>query len=780
MDEKFRQHLLDTFKIEADERLKSMTLSLLKLEETKDLNEIQDILEVIFRDVHSFKGASRAVDLSYIEMICQAFESVLSRMKENRTIPKLEHFDLFHQINDYLSKSLNEESSMDSEIGHEKLDYFVQELKLLDNEEKPEPEFYEKKEVIREDDKVVLDHSQEDSPVLIQEKKVHKGTRESVRVSTSRLSDVLLQSEELLSAKLITNQRALDLKQVNTTFEGWQKKWTRLEPYYRALSTNQTGGQGENELIIDKTNLQSVEKISEFLAWNKLFINDMEKQYRGIAKSFEKDSLDIGSMVENLLDDMKKVMMFPFSSILEIFPKTVRDLARDRGNKVELEINGGDVEIDRRILEEMKDPFLHIIRNCVDHGIEKVEDRIKKGKPEHGKISIEIVPRSQVVEIIISDDGVGISANKVKEAIKKDKELSHFNTDLFNSQELLSYVYKSGISTSPIITEVSGRGLGLAIVREKVEKLGGTITLRSEENKGTEFRIVIPLTMATLRGILIKLNDHSYIIPTMHVERVLRIHVNEIKTVENHNTIFIEDQSVSIVLLSDILKLDRKTSTHSNSNYQQVVLLNDGGIRVAVCVDEVLNEQEVLFKDLGSQLTRVKNIAGTTVLGTGVAVPIINVADVLKSAVKVSLRSSLEYNFDTSTTKEDQLSVLVVDDSITTRTLLRNVLEVANYKVETAVDGVDGYDMLKKQTFDAVVSDIDMPQMNGFVLTDKIRNDDKLFDLPVILVTALESKEDKEKGIDVGANAYIVKNSFSKSNLLEVLERLIIRRNYND
>jgi len=310
-------------------------------------------------------------------------------------------------------------------------------------------------------------------------------------------------------------------------------------------------------------------------------------------------------------------------------------------------------------------------------------------------------------------------------------------------------------------------------VGEKVEKLGGTVFLESHPGTGTACRIILPLTLATFRGILICVDEHLFILPTTNVEQVVRVSKEHIKTVENRETIRLNGQAVSLVRLADVLKFAPKCTADESADLLQVVVLGSAEKRIAFTVDGVLSEQEVLVKKLGAQLTRVPNIAGVTVLGTGKVVPILNVPDLMKSAVRV-MGGPIRLPAALVEIEEiKRKSVLVVEDSITARTLLKNILESAGYDVKTAVDGIDAFTIMKTEDFNLVVSDVDMPRMNGFDLTAKIRRDKELSELPVVLVTALESHGDREHGIDTGANAYIVKSSFDQSNLLEVIQRLI-------
>jgi two-component system chemotaxis sensor kinase CheA len=357
----------------------------------------------------------------------------------------------------------------------------------------------------------------------------------------------------------------------------------------------------------------------------------------------------------------------------------------------------------------------------------------------------------------------------LKDASIKRGIMSSEDAAKLTDQDLSAIVFQSGVSTSPIITDLSGRGLGLAIVREKIEKLGGQIVLETHRHTGTFFRMILPLTLITFRGLHVTVAEREFIIPTTNVERVVRLKKDEIKTVENRDTLSLNGMTIPLLRLADVLEIKER---NGDLSMMTVLILASQGKRIGFIASKVLNEQEFIIKSLSQPLSRVRNIAGATILGSGKVAPVLNVSDLMKSAVRSAVYGPKP---GMSEAKGDVIrkSVLVVEDSITSRMLLKNILETSGYLVTTAVDGIDAMTLLKTHKFDVVVSDVDMPRMNGFNLTEKIRGDKKLSELPVVLVTALESREDKERGIDVGANAYIVKSSFDQSNLLEVIRRLI-------
>jgi two-component system chemotaxis sensor kinase CheA len=376
------------------------------------------------------------------------------------------------------------------------------------------------------------------------------------------------------------------------------------------------------------------------------------------------------------------------------------------------------------------------------------------------------------VEMVVGDDGRGIDPAAVRAAAVKQELLSNEQAAALSERDAFSLIFQSGLSTSPIITDISGRGLGLAIVKEKVERLHGSLAVESTPGKGTTFRIVLPLTLARFRGVLVRAARRQFVMPTSNVERVLRVRMADITTIENRETIVLNGQVVALARLADILELPPATDTAHAPSQQPVVVLVWGHQRIAFLIDEVINEQEVLVKRLGRQLVRVRNVAGATVLGNGQVVPILSVSDLIESAVRSNYGGSTRVAALATPTAPKQ-SVLVAEDSITSRMLLKNILETAGYRVETAVDGVDALGKLRGGEFDLLVSDVEMPRLDGFGLTTQVRADRKLSQTPVILVTALDSRQDRERGVDAGANAYIVKSSFDQSNLIEVVRRLI-------
>ena len=740
--EEFQKRLLETFKIEANEHVMAITSGLVELEKAKDIGEQKNIIEIIYREAHSLKGAARAVDLRNIENICMSLESVFQNWKSKKTEPQPESFNNLFIAVDLISLILSTKDTENEKISSDISKVLVQlkEIEECDNDS-------DEKQVSPETEYAESSHQEPEQPVNAEpEKKGTLGkTTETVRISKVKLDSLLIQAEEMLSAKLKLIQHSSDLQVINSLIHELEKEF-------------------EKYISEEQSFLKSNKKSHELI---KLIENNLS----GLINVSEQDQRTIGRMIDALLTEMRQVLMLPFSSLLGVFPKLTSDIAIEQDKKIDLVITGAENEIDRRILEEMKDPLIHLIRNSIDHGIEKPEKREKNNKPPSGKINISVtqLPGNKI-EILVADDGKGIDIKQVKEKAVKQGIISEEEKNELTEKEAKTLIFHSGISTSRIITDISGRGLGLAIVREKVENLGGIARLDTEHGKGTSFIIELPMTLATFRGVFINISEQLFVIPTTNIERTLRINQNDLKMVENKQTISLNGKALPYVHLADILELKHKDK--HQSNILPVLILNAGNERIAFGVDQILQEQEVLVKNMGSVLKRVRNIGGATISGTGKVIPILNVSDLLKSAIR-GVPSVKPAGKIGKLKKEKQKSVIIAEDSITSRMLLRDILETAGFQVKTAVDGAEALSFLREGEFDILVSDIDMPRMDGFELTTKVREDKRLAELPVVLVTALKSREDRERGMEAGANAYIEKASFDPRNLLNVVKRFV-------
>jgi len=799
-DEELLTKLRQAFKMEAEERLASLTTKLLELEKDAAGARADELLEVAYREAHSLKGASGAVEVSDVETLCQSMESVFSAMKQKVLLPKPALFDAFHEAVSVIESIVNDETDMNRRGHDEEIASLVDRLESLKNGTGPHAEVPASEvapavvaEDITEARPIVDDSAQEETadckqtnaidsaPTgatdcecaegIVQPKRTAKPlTSQTVRIAADKLDSLLLKVEELLSLKLMAQQNLDDLRNMQGFFDMWTKKRSQFEKQIGAqrnrIDTDDKGGDNRDTTAV-------MSGILDHLDWTGDKIQDLGTELKKAIRAGSENQYSLGRMVDDLLDDMKQVTMLPFSTLLSVFPKMIRDLAREQGKEIALEITGSEIEIDKRILEEMKDPLIHLLRNSADHGLEDPTTRTGLGKTPGGTIGINVIQtEGDKVEIVIADNGRGIDPARVRDEAVDRGIISRDDAESLDDQAAIGLIFRSGVSTSSKVTQISGRGLGMAIVQERIESLGGTLAIESTVGEGTCFKIVLPVTLATFRGILVRSGGRRFIVPSVHVDRVVKFSRGAIGTVEGAETIELDGQALSLVALSEVLALGGTDGGGRESAHVIAVVLGSGTGRIAFAVDEVLNEQEVLVKSLGKQLARVRNIAGVTILGSGKPVLIVNVADLLKSAAGAAATSRLAPG-PAGERDESRKSILIAEDSITSRTLLKNILESAGYAVTTAVDGFEAFTALSAGRFDLVVSDVEMPRMNGFELTSKIRGTATTAKTPVVLVTALKSPEDRERGFDAGASAYIVKSSFDQSNLLDTLKRLL-------
>ncbi len=767
----FKKRLLATFRIEAEEHLHSLSSGLLELEKSPSPERKAQIVETIFRVAHSIKGASRAVGAMDAEIVCQSIEEIFSLWKKQGVKQSPGLFDVFYRAIDILRTLILSTDPGQPSIVKGDIQKLVKELSRLESvtsngETRKETRASDVAQHVpqKEKDKGEVKKAAE-TPL----EKERAPLPETVRISAGKLWSLLFQAEEMLTARQMVGQCLSNFKDVAGMLEMLKKESSAIYPTLSKTGNgkkrNDAGGKG-------LTGESPAAKLHDYLAWESGHIRSIESRLQEFLKTTGMYHKLFDRMVDDLLADAKSVTLFPFSVLLEGLPLLVRNIAHEQGKEVELVIRGEGIEIDKRILDELKDPFIHLIRNCIGHGIEKPSTRECRKKPIRGVITINVLPvAGSKVEVVISDDGAGIDLKAVKSVVVRNGVLSQAEADALGEEEVASLVFHSGVSTSSRVNNISGRGLGLAIVREKIERLGGSISVKTVPDGGTTFRLLAPLTAATLGGIIVQTSEQVIVVPTMNVDRTLRIRVSEIVTVENKDAVLVNGLPVSFVWLSSILELPQPKEPRNNSSFLTVLVVTAGGKRMALGVDAVLGEEKVLTKGLGKQLFRVRNIAGVAILGSGRFAPVLNVSDVARSLVKAS--TSLLPPIAAEEIKGEVKAVLVVEDSITSRVLLKSILESAGYRVKTAVDGIDALTMLKVEDFDLIISDVDMPRMNGFELTAKVRSDKKLADMPMVLVTSLETRESRERGIDVGANAYIVKSSFDQSDLLDAVRRLV-------
>ena len=742
-DEELLKRLREMFVVEAEEHLGAIATALVALEREPALERAADLVEVSFRRAHTLKGAARAANFATVVRLCHGLETVFARLKERGMEVSPELLDLLHRglaevraLLPFSEEALGADrlSAIDTLVGQ-----FDRAVSAVSQDKTPFPPAAEPEPAVPE-------------PAKVRALPGKPGVK-SIRVAIAKLDALLHQTEELVGAKLTGGQHAAEMAGLSAE-----------------LAARLAARQSLRDKLAGRAVAGMLEDVGELMRQDDQLLRWLSGAMPALAVSARRDQRALAKLVDGLREDAKKAVMVPFSALFDTLPSVVRDLARQQGKLVDLVVIGDELEVDRRIQEELREALLHLVRNAVDHGIDTPAERRQRGRPERAALSIAVRQiESGKADLAIGDDGRGLDLAAIRRAAIARNVAPADEITLMSDEAARRLIFHSGVSTSTQLTDISGRGLGLAIVREKMEALGGEISVENPPQGGTVFRLILPISLASFRGVVARAQGHTFILPTRAVERVVRVGPAEIGQVDGRETIKAEGRTIRLVPLADLFGLARPPQREDG--LKTAVLLASSGRVVAFEVDAVLAEQEVLMKPLGWQLAHLPNISGAAVLGSGGMALIVDVSQLLAAAESVAGRPAPAPA--PAVPIEKRQRILVVEDSITARTLFKHVLEGAGYSVLTSVDGVEGWAELVGGNFDLVVSDIEMPRMNGIELTEKIRRDPDLAETPVVLISSLDSREDRERGVEAGANAYIVKRSFDQSDLLDTLRRLL-------
>jgi two-component system chemotaxis sensor kinase CheA len=488
-----------------------------------------------------------------------------------------------------------------------------------------------------------------------------------------------------------------------------------------------------------------------------------------LINDFERDRMQLGYQAEDVYQRTMELRLLPLASTTDEFEHSIRNLARTLKKEVNFVVEGQDVELDRNMLDAIKPILLHVLNNAVDHGIESPEARVRAGKPKAGQISLHAQYEGSFIQITVKDDGQGLDPTKIRATAIKRGVLSEEAANEMSDEAVIYLVFEPGFSTREFITDVSGRGVGLDVVKANLDQVNGNLSLNSEVGTGTELVLRLPLSTAIFTGLLVECCDETYIFPQQYVAEVLRVSPKDIIDEMGREVVRLRDTSIPLVSLSQFLEQKRPAKVGKRLT---VLVLSFREQTLGLLVDRTLGLQEVVVKDLGSQLKSLDYFSGATILGDGNPALIVSVADLFTAGHdRQSLQLRQAYEKEQSQAIRGR--ILVVDDSITTRTMEKNILETNNYEVVIAVSGFDALEKLESGSFDLMVSDVEMPGMTGFELTKKVRQREDTRDLPVIIVTSLASDDHRRQGIEAGAQAYIVKGNFQQGVLLDTVEALI-------
>ena len=487
--------------------------------------------------------------------------------------------------------------------------------------------------------------------------------------------------------------------------------------------------------------------------------DDVEERYEG--EKFLEELNQVVSSLSLVTTDIQlavmKTRMLPIAKVFNKFPRMIRDLSRELGKQIDLEISGEETELDKSIVEEIGDPLVHIIRNSCDHGIEDPETRKAMGKPEKGLVQLKAYNEGNHIVVEIVDDGKGLDADMLKAKSIEKGIITEREADAMSEKEAFGLIFKPGFSTAAKVTNVSGRGVGMDVVKTNIEKLNGIIDIESEVGKGTVMKLKIPLTLAIIQSLLVGTQEEFYAIPLASVLETVRVPIDDIYTIDGKNVLRLRDEVLSLVRLSDVFGVEK---VFDGGDHTYVVIIGVAEAKLGIIVDTLVGQEEIVIKSMGDYLQNIPGIAGATIRGDGRVTLIIDVGAMMEMAkdIKVNIRAEME---DSTKAKEkpSDYKVLIVDDSKMDRTIMQKALEPTGVTIIEATNGVEALNVIKsgEHSFDAILIDIEMPRMDGYTLAGEIRKYSKYRNLPLIAVTSRTSKTDRLRGVEVGMTEYITK-----------------------
>lgn len=643
----------------------------------------------------------------------------------------------------------------------------------------------------------------------------------TVRLSTATLDNLLNETGELITCSVRAQQRSREAHSLSDLAVRWRRTWRQVRPLLNRIQAFMPSFQPTVHHLSDRqTDLRLMERMErleshrreqnettqlsgmfsqlpmllEALTQANTLITELEQNLGTHARQATEDYTRLSVVTDRLHDQIRRTRMLPITTLFSPLRLQMREIVRASGKQVNLQLDDGGAQADRQVLERLREVLLHLLRNAIDHGIEPPETRIANNKPATGYVGLSAEVSGDYLTISIEDDGAGLDLDSIRQRALSSGVMSETDVSRATEAELVDLIFLAGFSTRQVVSKMSGRGVGLDVVRSQVERMHGRVSVQSMAGVGCIFTISVPLSLTSSHGLLLRIEQATYMLPLDSIQRIVSVAPSDIQILEGRACLMIDERPLVLVHLADLLgKSDQSTSfaasrasnaknhralvdgrTSGSGSWSLALLLGSGERQVACTVDAVLGEQELVVYRLPSPLQRVRFLAGATILADGSVVPILDVVDLVRAAIGV--RQSVSHAPEPEQSKRS-LTVLVVDDSITTRTLEKNILEAAGYEVKLATDGVEALETLRhlieNSGCDLLLSDIDMPRLNGFDLTSQVRDDAQLKHIPIVLVTSLDSPADRERGINAGADAYIVKRAFDQQSLLETIERLI-------
>jgi two-component system chemotaxis sensor kinase CheA len=773
-DTEFMRELMTIFSSEADERLAAIDQRLLDLERTSAAGSRSELLQDILRELHTLKGSAGAVNMPEVSRLAHGLEGILGGVAPDEDVePRV--YEAAYRGLDAMRTLIGDFAG--GRAPSVDVDGLLE--GLLADAPPPAPVVGEPAPP-RDEAPGASEAGAEPPPTAVepaapQAPRPAPGPQAdgTVRLATNKLDSLMARVGELVVTRIGAEQRTRQMREVSARIGDWEREWRRVRPRYLEIATALGGG----DPVDPSTLVAKLRELLPVLEQSDGRLSELTEQTAGLREGIEGDERRLGQVTSDLEDEVRRTRMLPVSTVFDPLHRIVRDLSRDLGKEVALTAQGGGTEVDRSVLEQIRGPITHLIRNAVDHGLEPPDVRERCGKAREGSIRLAAVERAGTLVVSLSDDGAGIDVGRVR-ATAIERGIGSANAiRALGDREALRLVFRPGLSTSGAVTDISGRGVGLDVVRDAVERLHGAVDVSSEPGVGTTFTLSLPLSVATTQCLLVGVGERRFALPISAVARIVPVGRDEIRRAQGREMLSLQDGPIVLARLEDVLQLPGRERSDDGARRPAVIVGADER-RFALLIDELQGTQDVVVKPLPPPFLRVRHTAGATVLGSGEIVVILNASDLIRTAVSAAVHTAVRHDggvtrHEAAQGRSAERTVLVVDDSIVTRMLEKSILEAAGYTVRVAADGVEAWRSIEAQPVDLIVSDVNMPEMDGLALTARVRGHSALKATPIVLVTSLDAPEDHARAVEVGADAYIVKSSFSQEGLLETVGRLI-------
>lgn len=742
--------MYDLFRYELEGQSTLLTQGLIELEKKpKD----PSLLESLMRNAHSVKGAARVIALNPIVRMAHAMEDCFVKAQNDQLEMSADVVDLlFEGVDVLIQLSRLELEEVNSWIiAHlPSIEQIVQQLALqgktpFPSEASPlSPQEDSKPPSYPASDQAASREPVKPFQVAFTHDKV-------IRITAQHLNHLMaLAGESLIESRW--------LYPFGETLQKFKRGFRKIESTLTALRNNAKGSS------LNEATERMLYELHDQLHTANLELSEHIGELENFIGRFS-------SLSDRLFQEVINSRMRPFADVVEGFPRMVRDLARHLGKKVRLEISGESTQVDRDVLEKLESPLSLLLRNAVDHGIELPDARSKAGKPEDGVIKLEAKHRGGMLVITVSDDGRGMDIEHLKKVLVEKKIINSDSVEMLTDSEVLNFLFLPGFSTSSDVSEISGRGVGLDIVKSFVQEVGGRVWISFEQGKETHFHLQLPVTLSVIRSLLVEISGESYSLPLAKIDQSLQVDRRDIETIGHRQFIHYNGQNIELLEAWQILELPEPPMQMDRI---PTIILSDGTNRYGFVVDRFLGEKELVVREIDRRLGKIPDIIVSSLMEDGSPVLMIDVEEIVRSMDHFLTRQN---GGVLKAIKEQKprlcKRVLVVDDSITVREMETRLLEKKGYWVDSAINGMDGWNAVRSGNYDLIVTDVDMPRMSGIELLTAIKNDSVLSKTPVMIVSYKSSEEERLKGLEAGADYYLTKSSFHDTTLIEAVADLI-------